>query len=45
MVDETAGIPRIEVVVVNELTPLEPDVPLDPLVPLDPDVPSAPLNL
>jgi hypothetical protein len=48
VVDETAGIPMIEVVVVNELMPLEPDVPLvpedppEPDDPLEPDVPLVP---
>ena len=51
MVELTAGIPRIVVVVVYELTPLVPVVPLDPLlppvplVPLDPLLPPVPLDL
>ena len=42
VLDETAGIPIIEVVVVNELKPLEPDVPLVPEDPPEPDVPLEP---
>ena len=42
VLDETAGIPIIEVVVVNELKPLEPDVPLVPEDPPEPDVPLVP---
>ena len=43
MVELTSGMPRIVVVVVDELEPLDPDVPDEPLLPDVPDEPPVPL--